>query len=87
MSVSFEWNVWKGKFMGIIPLKLRKFITVQFFSWSTHWFKIHIELPAKWLGGHVVLKWNSNSEAMVWKNGQPLQVFLSFLFKKYENSI
>lgn len=27
--------------------------------------------------------WDSNTEAMVWKNGEPLQVNLSFSFKLF----
>jgi len=42
--------------------------------WSTHWFKLELEIPEGWIGEEVRLIWDSTSEAMVWKNGEPLQV-------------
>jgi alpha-mannosidase len=41
--------------------------------WSTHWFKVDIEIPAAWKGEEVHLLWDSTSEACVWQDGEPLQ--------------
>ncbi len=41
--------------------------------WSTHWFKVEIHIPAEWQGQEVHLRWDSSSEACVWKDGVPLQ--------------
>lgn len=43
-------------------------------SWSTHWFKLQFDIPSSWLGEEVHLLWNSGTEALVWVNGEPLQV-------------
>ncbi|KAF9975357.1 Glycoside hydrolase, 38 vacuolar alpha mannosidase [Actinomortierella ambigua] len=43
-------------------------------SWSTHWFKLSIDVPKEWAGQPVELLWDSNNEAMVWStDGIPLQ--------------
>jgi len=43
-------------------------------TWTTHWFKVQIVVPATWAGKEVHLRWNSNSEAMIWtENGVILQ--------------
>jgi len=42
-------------------------------TWSTHWFRVEIEIPESWVGEEVFLLWNCNSEAMIWKDGDPLQ--------------
>ncbi|XP_013784457.2 alpha-mannosidase 2C1-like [Limulus polyphemus] len=43
-------------------------------TWATHWFRVDVEIPESWEGKEVHLRWNSNSEAMVWSdNGIPLQ--------------
>lgn len=44
-------------------------------SWSTHWFKVHIQLPeAIRSKEHVELHWDCNNEATVWTDdGKPLQ--------------
>ncbi|MCL5994751.1 MAG: alpha-mannosidase [Chloroflexi bacterium] len=41
--------------------------------WSTHGFKVDIEIPQNWKGHEVHLLWDSSSEACVWEDGQPLQ--------------
>ena len=41
--------------------------------WSTHWFKLGIAIPSGWRGEEVHLRWDSSSEACVWRNGVPLQ--------------
>jgi len=35
---------------------------------------LELEIPEGWIGEEVRLIWDSTSEAMVWKNGEPLQV-------------
>src|SRR6218665_1662926 len=42
--------------------------------WSTHWFQLEMEIPETWIGEEVQLVWDSESEALVWKDGVPLQV-------------
>ncbi|XP_067129297.1 alpha-mannosidase 2C1-like isoform X2 [Centruroides vittatus] len=43
-------------------------------TWSTHWFKMEIQIPDSWLGKEVHLRWDAGCEAMVWSNdGLPLQ--------------
>jgi len=41
--------------------------------WSTHWFRVEIEIPSAWRGKEVHLLWVSTSEACVWENGEPMQ--------------
>ena len=46
--------------------------------WSTHWFKLEIEIPKSWCGREVHLRFQSVSEALVWSaTGQPLQGLVS----------
>nr|XP_058950713.1 alpha-mannosidase 2C1-like isoform X3 [Pocillopora verrucosa] len=42
-------------------------------TWSTHWFKVVIDIPEEWTGEIVHFRWNSGSEAMVWQEGKPKQ--------------
>lgn len=44
-------------------------------SWTTVWFRLEFAVPAEWRQeSMVVLKWDSNSEAMVWSaDGRCLQ--------------
>ncbi|KAF9572872.1 Glycoside hydrolase, 38 vacuolar alpha mannosidase [Mortierella alpina] len=43
-------------------------------SWSTHWFRLKINVPKEWAGEQVELLWDSNSEAMIWSvEGVPRQ--------------
>ena len=41
--------------------------------WSTHWFRVSLEVAADWQGQEVHLLWDSASEGCVWQNGTPLQ--------------
>ena len=41
--------------------------------WSTHWFRVEIEVPTAWAGQEVHFLWDSGSEAEVWQDGQPMQ--------------
>ena len=42
--------------------------------WSTHWFHVEGTIPESWVGEEVRLIWDSNSEAMLWIEGKPVQV-------------
>jgi alpha-mannosidase len=42
-------------------------------DWSTHWFKVNIEIPTTWKGCEVHLLWDSSSEGCIWRDGQPVQ--------------
>jgi alpha-mannosidase len=42
-------------------------------TWSTHWFRLQLNIPEDWLGEEVRLVWDSTTEAMVWKDGKPVQ--------------
>jgi len=35
---------------------------------------LELEIPAEWIGEEVRLIWDLMTEAMVWKNGEPVQV-------------
>ena len=41
--------------------------------WSTHWFKVEIEIPLEWRGREVHLVWDSSSEACVYQDGVATQ--------------
>ena len=41
--------------------------------WSTHWFRLALEIPRAWQGQEVHLLWDSASEGCVWQDGAPLQ--------------
>ena len=41
--------------------------------WSTHWFKVGIDIPRDWKGSEVHLRWDSSSEACIWFDGVPVQ--------------
>ncbi|SAM00317.1 hypothetical protein [Absidia glauca] len=43
-------------------------------SWSTHWFKVDITIPASLEKQHVVFQWDMDSEALIWsEHGVPQQ--------------
>ncbi|NP_001090678.1 alpha-mannosidase 2C1 [Xenopus tropicalis] len=42
-------------------------------TWWTCWFKVHVSIPKEWLGEEVHLRWVCDGEAMVWKDGEPVQ--------------
>jgi alpha-mannosidase len=42
-------------------------------AWSTHWFKVEIDIPQDWHGREVHLLWDSASEGCIWKDGEPVQ--------------
>jgi len=45
-------------------------------SWSTHWFKIQIDIPEEWVGERIDIMWNSSSECLLYtSDGKPLQGF------------
>ncbi len=41
--------------------------------WSTHWFRVEIDIPTAWAGREVHFLWDSSSEAEVWQDGKPMQ--------------
>lgn len=41
--------------------------------WATFWFRIETSIPKEWQGKRVDFLWNSNSEATLWRNGEPVQ--------------
>ena len=51
-----------------------KYPFITYYRWTTHWFKVEIELPPDWVGEEVRFRWNSNSEALIWIDGKPIQV-------------
>uniref|UniRef100_A0A671UQ33 Alpha-mannosidase 2C1 n=1 Tax=Sparus aurata TaxID=8175 RepID=A0A671UQ33_SPAAU len=42
-------------------------------TWWTCWFKVSLKIPESWRGKEVHLLWESDGEAMVWRDGQPVQ--------------
>ncbi|CAD5113260.1 DgyrCDS2438 [Dimorphilus gyrociliatus] len=45
-------------------------------TWSTHWFRITLEIPKELQSEDVQLEWDSESEAMIWsEDGRALQGF------------
>ncbi|GAB6022633.1 Alpha-mannosidase 2C1 [Chamberlinius hualienensis] len=43
-------------------------------TWSSHWFKVVIDIPKDCLGKEVHFRWNSGCEALIWSpDGKPLQ--------------
>jgi alpha-mannosidase len=41
--------------------------------WSTHWFRVEIDVPAAWRGKEVHLLWDSVSEGLIYLDGKPVQ--------------
>ncbi|KAM4618384.1 alpha-mannosidase 2C1 [Polymixia lowei] len=42
-------------------------------TWWTCWFKVTLTIPESWRGKEVHLLWESDGEAMVWRDEQPVQ--------------
>lgn len=42
-------------------------------TWWTCWFKVTLKIPESWREKEVHLLWESDGEAMVWRDGQPVQ--------------
>jgi alpha-mannosidase len=42
-------------------------------AWSTHWFRVEVEIPVEWTGKEVHFLWDSSSEACIWIDGKPRQ--------------
>ncbi|XP_056138138.1 alpha-mannosidase 2C1 [Lampris incognitus] len=42
-------------------------------TWWTCWFRVTLTIPESWRGKEVHLLWESDGEAMVWRDGQPVQ--------------
>lgn len=45
-----------------------------FGRWCTCWFKVSLKIPDSWKGKEVHLRWESDGEGMVWRDGEPVQV-------------
>lgn len=56
-------------------------------TWSTHWFEVKCNIPEDWAGSEVHFRWNSDSEAMVWIDGQPVQGLTGGSCQSRHNSI
>ncbi|XP_069722800.1 alpha-mannosidase 2C1 isoform X2 [Phaenicophaeus curvirostris] len=41
--------------------------------WETCWFKVELSIPQAWAGQEVHFVWESDGEAMVWRDAQPVQ--------------
>lgn len=48
--------------------------------WWTCWFKVALTIPESWRGEEVHLWWESDGEAMVWRDGQPVQVMFRLVW-------
>ncbi|KAK3867170.1 hypothetical protein Pcinc_027352 [Petrolisthes cinctipes] len=72
-----EEGVWqKWTFNNIMRQRFQQTSVGQTFGplWSTHWFRLEIHVPEEWVGQEVWLRWNSQTEAMLWsQDGEPLQ--------------
>lgn len=42
-------------------------------TWWTCWFKVTLKIPESWRGKEVHVLWESDGEAMVWRDEQPVQ--------------
>ncbi|XP_031420687.1 alpha-mannosidase 2C1 isoform X2 [Clupea harengus] len=42
-------------------------------TWWTCWFRVSLKVPDSWRGKEVHLRWESDGEGMVWKDGEPVQ--------------
>lgn len=42
-------------------------------TWYTCWFRVTVNIPSSWRGKEVHLLWECDGEAMVWRDGQPVQ--------------
>ncbi|CAB1331751.1 unnamed protein product, partial [Coregonus sp. 'balchen'] len=49
-------------------------------TWWTCWFKVSLRIPESWRGKQVHLRWESDGEAMVWRDEQPVQLACNGLF-------
>ncbi|XP_045117159.1 alpha-mannosidase 2C1-like isoform X2 [Portunus trituberculatus] len=70
------WENWTFKSITIQDFKPIK--TGMAFGplWSTHWFKVEVNIPEDWIQQEVWLHWVSQGEAMLWSaKGEPLQGF------------
>lgn len=87
LSVSNRWT--SLSLLLLLPIRLyfkNRSFCINFFHkvfrfllahrFSTHWFRLNLQVPEGWLNEEVHLVWDSLTEAMVWKNGEPVQVKL-----------
>lgn len=64
--VSYQ-EAMKGRYR---PIKEGAVFTEMF---SRHWFKINATVPKAWAGSDVVLVFEHDGEALIWKDGAPIQ--------------
>uniref|UniRef100_A0A452TDW2 alpha-mannosidase n=1 Tax=Ursus maritimus TaxID=29073 RepID=A0A452TDW2_URSMA len=41
--------------------------------WWTCWFRVELIIPEAWVGQEVHLRWESDGEGLVWRDGEPVQ--------------
>ncbi|XP_059952960.1 alpha-mannosidase 2C1 isoform X3 [Mesoplodon densirostris] len=42
-------------------------------TWWTCWFRVELTIPDAWVGQEVHLRWESDGEGLVWRDGEPVQ--------------
>ncbi|XP_047651598.1 alpha-mannosidase 2C1 isoform X3 [Phacochoerus africanus] len=42
-------------------------------TWWTCWFRVELTIPEEWVGQEVHLRWESDGEGLVWRDGEPVQ--------------
>ncbi|XP_036074006.1 alpha-mannosidase 2C1 isoform X5 [Rousettus aegyptiacus] len=42
-------------------------------TWWTCWFRVELTIPEAWVGREVHLRWESDGEGLVWRDGEPVQ--------------
>uniref|UniRef100_A0A8D1N3H3 alpha-mannosidase n=1 Tax=Sus scrofa TaxID=9823 RepID=A0A8D1N3H3_PIG len=42
-------------------------------TWWTCWFRVELTIPEAWVGQEVHLRWESDGEGLVWRDGEPVQ--------------
>lgn len=71
-----SWEEWP--FRKVVTQDFQPVAAGQSFGplWSTHWFRVEVDVPASWAGEEVWLHWVSQAEALLWtKDGEPMQGF------------
>uniref|UniRef100_A0A8C0DNX6 alpha-mannosidase n=1 Tax=Balaenoptera musculus TaxID=9771 RepID=A0A8C0DNX6_BALMU len=60
--------------------RVEKFVSPLYFTdcnlrgrWWTCWFRVELTIPEAWVGQEVHLRWESDGEGLVWRDGEPVQ--------------
>ncbi|XP_058150537.1 alpha-mannosidase 2C1 isoform X2 [Dasypus novemcinctus] len=60
--------------------RVEKFVSPLYFTdcnlygrWWTCWFRVELTIPEAWVGQEVLLRWESDGEGLVWRDGEPVQ--------------